>query len=69
MGGLISSYNDTISAVDDIFFTDGIKALKHRWNKYMVRKRGYAENKPHLVTFHESYLSLLPTRQDSTQGQ
>ena len=46
-GGLKSSYDDVISAVDD-FFTNGIQALQHQWKKYVD-----LEKRPHLATLHE----------------
>ena len=64
-----STYDDVISAVDNIFFTDRIQALQHRWKKYIDSKRGYVENISHLITFHEIILvslwTFLPTLVDT----
>ena len=52
---LKSSHDDVIAAIDN-FLINEIQALQHRRKKCMNCKGNYEENKPHLVTFHESIL-------------
>ena len=45
------------------FLTNRIQILQQRWQKCVDCKGDYVENKPHLVTFHESILVSLWTFQ------
>ena len=57
-GGLKSSYDHVISAVDDFVLPMGSKYCNT--NKKMWTARGtMSKNEPHLVTYHESILASL----------
>ena len=58
-GRLKISYDDIISAVDDIF-TNWIQAMKYRWKNSVDHKgRSMLKSKSHLVTFPENILVSL----------
>ena len=58
-GGLKSSYDDVIFAVDD-FLTRLIQALQHQWKKCVgATKETVFKNKIYSVTFNECFGQLM----------